>query len=120
MKILHISYSLSEQSAAYRLAHAQEVHQGYQVSFLLGRKSSSKFINSKRIAPFISGLMGIGAHAINYIASFMFLKTDEVFSLGIGLPLKNFLFEKIIINAKPDVVHVHWGGVWIFPIKNVA
>lgn len=117
MKILHISYSLSEQSAAYRLAYAQEVHQGHKVFFLIGRNSSSAFINSRRIASFITGFFGFGAHIIDHIVSLFLLKTDEIFSLGVGLPLKNYLFRKIILDSKPDIVHVHWGGYGFVPLK---
>lgn len=117
MKILHISYSLSEQSAAYRLAYAQVAHQGHEVSFLLGRRSPSAFINSRRVAPFITGFMGFGAHLIDHLFSLFFLKTDEVFSLGVGFPLKSRLFQNIINKANPEIVHVHWGGYGFFPMK---
>lgn len=48
MTILHIAYSLNEQSAAYRLAEEQAINQGHQIYFLLARKSTSSFVESRR------------------------------------------------------------------------
>ena len=116
MKILHISYSLNEQSAGYRLAYAQAVHQGHDIHFLLARKSSSPFISSKRISPLLSGFLGFGSHLLDHLVNRLLLKRGEIFSMGIGLPFKNMIFERLILKAKPDVVHVHWGGYGFIPV----
>jgi hypothetical protein len=68
MKILHIAYSLSEQSAAFRLAEEQSVNQGDQIYFLLARKSTSSFVESRRIFPFLTSFISFTAHLIDYIA----------------------------------------------------
>ena len=115
MKILHIAYSLSEQSAAFRLAEEQSVNQGDQIYFLLARKSTSSFVESRRIFPFLTSFIGFTAHLIDYIAKKCFVRTDEVFSIGINLPAKNWIFEKLIHGVKPDIVHIHWGGYSFIP-----
>ena len=115
MKILHIAYSLNEQSAAYRLAQEQAINQGHQIYFMLARKSTSSFVESRRIFPFLTTLIGFTAHLIDYIAKKCFVRTDEVFSIGINLPAKNWIFEKLIHGVKPDIVHIHWGGYSFIP-----
>ena len=110
MKILHIAYSLSEQSAAFRLAEEQCINHSDQIYFLLVRKSTSSFIESRRIFPFLTSFIGLTAHLIDNIAKKCFVQTDEVFSFGINLPLKNWIFENLINRIRPDVIHIHWGG----------
>ena len=117
MKILHISYSLSEQSAAYRLAEEQAINQGHQIYFLLARKSRSSFVESRRIFPFLTSFFGLTSHLIDHILRKWLVRTDEVFSIGINLPFKNKIFEKLVQSINPDIIHVHWGGYsFITPI----
>jgi glycosyltransferase involved in cell wall biosynthesis len=110
MKILHISYSLSEQSAAYRLAEEQAINQGHQIYFLLARKSTSSFVDSRRIFPFLTSIFGFTSHLIDHILRKCLVRTDEVFSMGINLPFKNKIFEKLVQSINPEIIHVHWGG----------
>ena len=110
MKILHIAYSLNEQSAAFRLAEEQAINQGHQIYFMLARKSTSSFVESRRIFPFLTTLIGVTAHLIDHILRKCFVSSDEVFSIGINLPLKNWIFENLIYRIRPDVIHIHWGG----------
>ena len=110
MKILHIAYSLSEQSAAFRLAEEQCINHSDQIYFLLARKSTSSFVESRRIFPFLTSFIGLTAHLIDNIAKKCFVQTDEVFSFGINLPLKNWIFKYLINRIRPDVIHIHWGG----------
>lgn len=115
MRIVHIAYSLNEQSVAYRLAEEQEINQGHQIYFMLARKSTSSFVESRRIFPFLTTIIGVTAHLIDHIAKKCFVRKDEVFSIGIDLPLKSWIFEKIINGVKPDIVHIHWGGYNFIP-----
>ena len=117
MKILHLAYSLSEQSAAFRLAEEQALGLGHEVQFLLARKSSSQFIERKRIYPILSSLLGLAAHLLDHLAAKLLVKKGEIFSIGIGLPFKNWIFEKLILKTEPDVLHVHWGGYGFFPAE---
>lgn len=110
MKILHISYSLNEQSAAYRLAEEQAVNQGHCIYFMLARKSTSSFVDSRRIYPFITSILGFTGHLIDHVLRKYLVRSDEVFSSGINLPFKNWIFENLIHRIRPDVIHMHWGG----------
>lgn len=110
MKILHISYSLNEQSAAYRLAEEQAVNQGHCIYFMLARKSTSSFVDSRRIYPFITSFFGFTGHLIDHVLRKFLVRSDEVFSIGINLPFKNWIFENLIHRIRPDVIHLHWGG----------
>lgn len=117
MKILHISYSLSEQSAAYRLANEQAINQGHQIYFLLARKSTSSFVEARRIFPFLTTFFGFTSHLIDHILRKCLVRTDEVFSIGINFPFKNQIFRKFVQSINPDIIHVHWGGYsFITPI----
>lgn len=110
MKILHVAYSLNEQSAAYRLAEEQAVNHGHHIYFLLARKSTSSFLDSRRIYPFITSFFGVTGHLIDHILRKYLVRSDEVFSSGINLPFKNWIFENLIHRIMPDVIHLHWGG----------
>jgi len=96
MKVLHIAYSLSEQSAAYRLAEEQAINQGHQIYFLLARKSTSSFVESRRIFPFLTSIFGFTSHLIDHFLRKCLVRTDEVFSIGIDLPFKNQFFRKFV------------------------
>jgi glycosyltransferase involved in cell wall biosynthesis len=110
MKILHISYSLNEQSAAYRLAEEQAVNHGHHIYFMLARKSTSSFVDSRRVYPFITSFFGFTGHLIDHVLRKSFVRSDEVFSIGINLPFKNWIFVNLIHRIRPDVIHLHWGG----------
>jgi glycosyltransferase involved in cell wall biosynthesis len=110
LKILHVAYSLNEQSAAYRLAEEQAVNHGHHIYFLLARKSTSSFLDSRRIYPFITSFFGVTGHLIDHILRKYLVRSDEVFSSGINLPFKNWIFENLIHRIMPDVIHLHWGG----------
>ncbi len=110
MKILHISYSLNEQSAAYRLAEEQAVNHGHHINFMLARKSTSSFVDSRRVYPFITSVFGFTGHLIDYVLRKFLIRSDEVFSIGINLPFKNWIFDSLIHRIRPDVIHLHWGG----------
>ncbi len=110
MNILHISYSLNEHSAAYRLAEEQAINHGHHIYFLLSRKSTSSFVESRRIFPFLTTFFGFTSHLIDHILKRYLVRTDEVFSIGINLPFKNIIFEKFVQSINPDIIHVHWGG----------
>jgi glycosyltransferase involved in cell wall biosynthesis len=110
MKILHISYSLNEQSAAYRLAEEQAINQGHKIYFMLARKSTSSFIESRRISPFLTSFIGFTSHLFDHFLRKCLVRSDEVFSIGISLPLKNFIFRRLVYKTNPDIIHIHWGG----------
>jgi glycosyltransferase involved in cell wall biosynthesis len=110
MKILHISYSLNEQSAAYRLAEEQAINQRHKIYFMLARKSKSTFIESRRISPFLTSFIGFTSHLFDHFLRRCFVRSDEVFSISINLPLKNFIFSRLVYKTNPDIIHIHWGG----------
>lgn len=110
MKILHIAYSLNEQSAAYRLAKEQAIVNGNQIFFFLARKSTSSFIQARRIFPFFSSFIGIFSHLLDYIFNKCLVKGEEVFSMGLNFPFKNKILKYLILKVKPNVIHIHWGG----------
>jgi hypothetical protein len=103
MTILHIAYSLNEQSAAYRLAEEQAINQGHQIYFLLARKSTSSFVESRRAFPFLTSFIGFTAHVIDYILKKCFVRGDDVFSMGIQSNIKKLIFEKIINKVNPNL-----------------
>jgi glycosyltransferase involved in cell wall biosynthesis len=110
MKILHISYSLNEQSAAYRLAEEQAMNQGHKIYFMLARKSKSSFIESRRISPFLTSFIGFTSHLFDHFLRKCLVRSDEVFSIGFNFPLKNFIFSRLVYKTNPDIIHIHWGG----------
>jgi glycosyltransferase involved in cell wall biosynthesis len=110
MRILHISYNLNEQSAAYRLAEEQAINQGHKIYFMLARKSTSSFIESRRISPFLTSFIGFTSHLFDHFLRKCLVRSDEVFSIGISLPLKNFIFRRLVYKTNPDIIHIHWGG----------
>ena len=110
MKILHISYSLNEQSAAYRLAEEQAINQGHKIYFMLARKSKSTFIESRRISPFLTSFIGFTSHLFDHFLRKCLVCGDEVFSIGINFPLKNWIFSRLVYKTNPDIIHIHWGG----------
>ena len=120
MKILHIAYSLNEQSAAYRLAEEQAINQGHQIYFLLARKSTSSFVESRRIFPFLTSFIGFTTHLFDYILRKCFVRGDDVFSMGINSNFKDWIFRKIIIKSNPDVIHIHWGGYSFIPLSGLG
>jgi glycosyltransferase involved in cell wall biosynthesis len=115
MIILHIAYSLNEQSAAYRLAEEQAINQGHQIHFLLARKSTSSFVESRRIFPFLTSFIGFTTHLFDYILRKCLVRGDDVFSMGINFYFKDWIFEKMINKFNPDVIHIHWGGYSFIP-----
>ncbi len=110
MKILHISYSINEQSAAYRLAEEQALQKGNQIFFLLARKSTVSSIQARRVYPLLSSFIGIISHLIDYFFNKCLVQSGEVFSIGINYPFKNKLLKHLILNTQPEVIHIHWGG----------
>lgn len=120
MKILHISYRLNEQSAAYRLAEEQAKNQGNQIYFLLARKSTSSFVKSRRAFPFLTSFIGFTAHVFDYILKKCFVRGDDVFSMGIPSVFKDWIFEKLINKVNPDVIHIHWGGYSFAPLSGLG
>jgi glycosyltransferase involved in cell wall biosynthesis len=117
MRILHIAYSINEQSAAYRLAEEQALQKGNQIYFLLARKLTSSFIQGRRVFPFLSSFFGTFSHLIDYIFNKCLVQSGEVFSLGINYPFKNKILKYLILNTQPEVIHIHWGGYsFITPI----
>jgi glycosyltransferase involved in cell wall biosynthesis len=110
MKILHISYSLNEQSAAYRLAEEQSINQGHKIYFMLARKSTSSFIESRRISTFLTSFIGFTSHLFDHVLRKCLVRSDEVFSVGFNFPLKNLIFSRLVYKTNPDIIHIHWGG----------
>jgi glycosyltransferase involved in cell wall biosynthesis len=110
MRILHISYNLNEQSAAYRLAEEQAINQGHKIYFMLARKSTSSFIESRRISPFVTSFIGFTSHLFDHFLRKCLVRSDEVFSIGFNLPLKNWFFSRLVYKTNPDIIHIHWGG----------
>lgn len=110
MRILHIAYSINEQSAAYRLAEEQALQKGNQIFFLLARKSTSSFIETRRVFPILTSFIGIFSHLIDYIFNKCLVQSGEVFSIGINYPFKNRILKYLILNTKIELIHIHWGG----------
>jgi len=110
LKILHISYSLNEQSAAYRLAEEQVISQGHKIYFMLARKSTSSFIESRRISPFLTSFIGFTSHLFDHLLRKCLVRSGEVFSVGINFPLKKWIFSRLVYKTNPDIIHIHWGG----------
>lgn len=110
IKILHIAYSINEQSAAYRLAEEQALQKSNQIYFLLARKSTSSFIETRRLFPTFTSFIGIFSHLMDYIFNKCLVQSGEVFSMGINMPFKNIILKYLILKSKPQVIHIHWGG----------
>jgi hypothetical protein len=115
MTILHIAYSLNDQSAAYRLAEEQAI-KGHQIHFILARKSTSSFVESRRAFPFLTSFIGFTAHLCDYILRKCFVRGNDVFSMGINLSFRDWIFEKMINKFNPDIIHIHWGGYCTNPL----
>ena len=93
-----------------RLAEEQAVNQGHYIYFMLARKSTSSFVDSRRISPFLTSFFGFTGHLIDHILRKYLIRSDEVFSSGINLPFKNWIFEKLMHRIRPDVIYIHWAG----------
>jgi glycosyltransferase involved in cell wall biosynthesis len=116
MKILHVAYSLSESSAATRLAESQT--DKHLIYFLLGRLSEYKFVRERQLTAFFL-----------LIASFCFrvwekllcivtgIAREEMFSFGTNSILQRYILRKVVVKYEIDRVHLHWGGVGFMPIE---
>ena len=93
MKILHIAYSLSEQSAAFRLAEEQSVNQGDQIYFLLARKSTSSFVESRRIFPFLTSFIG-----------FLYLLTSTILKKLLENIVVDIIYSTSIVIFRPPLI----------------
>lgn len=120
MKILHVAYSLSEQSAAYHLAVSQSMQPGYSVEFLLGRTSLSRFIESRRLNRNLTTYFGLFLHACDLFLRRSLINGNEVFSMGFRFRLWYWVVEKIIRQANPNILHIHWGGYGFFTEKLIG
>jgi glycosyltransferase involved in cell wall biosynthesis len=110
MKILHVAYSLDDNSAGTRLAKIQD-KLGEKVHFLVGRKSSSAFVSQYKVHRLVTNSIGYLFHLIDFIYQKLFLQMKgEIFSFGVY----NFsilpLIKQVVNQHNIEVIHLHWGG----------
>ncbi|MUJ26414.1 glycosyltransferase [Aliivibrio fischeri] len=118
MRILHISYSLSCESAATRIAKSLD---GESESFFyLGRKSKSDWVNKRSLYPHIGRVIGILFHIINIILSRIFLVNPKIiFSFSILPWLQRFIVNRIVKKYSIDYIFLHWGGFGFFSPNSI-
>lgn len=120
MNILHIAYSLSESSAATRLAYSQYENKD-NVYFLLGEKSSYKFVRerqySNRIYFFFSFLSRVAYKIMKVLSG---ISSNEVFSFEIFDIYNKYFINKIIKKNNIDIIHFHWCGAGFFSLKSIS
>lgn len=106
MRILHVAYSINEQSASYRLAEQQALQKSNQIYFLLARKSTSLFIETRRLFPISTSFIGIFSHLMDYILINAWLKVARYFQ-WVLICLLRVLLKYLILKSKPKVIHIH-------------
>lgn len=115
---LHIAYSLSESSAATRLAESMEENEEYKSYFLLGKRSDYAFVRERQLIPYLSNFWGITYHVLNIIASKLFLNhRNEVFSFDFYTYPFSPLMSHYLNKNDIKIIFVHWGGYGFFPLK---
>lgn len=119
MNILHIAYSLSESSAATRLAYAQD-SSGDKVYFLLGQSSSFPFVKQRQLLSRIYFLLSFVSRVIyKIIKIFSNIEKDEVFSFEIFDFYNPFFVKKLVKQYNIDVIHFHWCGAGFFSLQSI-
>lgn len=119
MNILHIAYSLSESSAATRLAHIQD-SSGDNVYFLLGQSSFSPFVKQRQLLNIIYFLFSFVSRVIYKIMKiFSNIEQDEVFSFEIYDFYNAFFVKKLVQQYNIDIIHFHWCGAGFFSLRTI-
>lgn len=119
MNILHIAYSLSESSAATRLAYAQD-SSGYKVYFLLGQNSSFSFVKQRQLLNRIYFLLSFVSKVVYKIMKiFSNIEKDEVFSFEIFDFYNPFFVKKLVKQYNIDIIHFHWCGAGFFSLRSI-
>ena len=119
MNILHIAYSLSESSAATRLAYAQD-SSGDKVYFLLGQNSSFPFVKQRQLLNKIYFLLSFVSRVLYKIMKiFSNIEKDEVFSFEIFDFYNPFFVKKLVKQYNIDVIHFHWCGAGFFSLRTI-
>lgn len=113
-----MAYSLSESSAATRLAEGQEPDE--EVFFLLGRRSPHAFVRERQVIANVALLTSLLTRAADHLLrSILRIPKGEVFSLGPLRALPRMLVAIAVRFHRIDVVHWHWGGLGFVPFSSL-
>jgi glycosyltransferase involved in cell wall biosynthesis len=118
MRVLHISYSLSDESAATRIAKSLDGE--VESLFYLGRKSKSDWVSERTIYTIFGQLVGMLFHVCNILLSRIFLiNKTAIFSFSMFSFFQRFIVKKIVKDYDIDFVFLHWGGFGFFSPNSI-
>ncbi len=116
MKILHVAYSLSESSAATRLAESQV--DSHAIYFLLGRPSRFAFVRERQIYGLVLWMVSLFFRVWEkFLCVAAGIARDEMFSFGTYSILQAYILRRAISAYGIERVHLHWGGVGFMPLE---
>lgn len=118
MRVLHIAYSLSDESAATRIAKSLDGE--VESLFYLGRKSKSDWVNERSIYSVLGQLIGVSLHVCNILLSrFFLINRNAIFSFSIFPFIQKFIVNNIVRNHDVDFIFLHWGGFGFFSPNSI-